>query len=44
MARVYSSVSQARNNLNLHQELTLCHEESQDALGEANTDFDLRQR
>lgn len=41
MARVYSSISQARNNLDLNQELMLRIKECQRALGEAITDSDL---
>lgn len=41
MARVYSSISQARNNLDLYQELMVRTKECQRALGEAITDSDL---
>lgn len=41
MARVYSSIARARNNLDIYQNLTLRIKESQHALGEANTDSDL---
>lgn len=43
MARVYSSISQARNNLDLYQELMLRIKECQRTLGEANADSDLPQ-
>ncbi|KAH9315425.1 hypothetical protein KI387_024052, partial [Taxus chinensis] len=41
MARVYSSIARARNNLDICHNLTLQIKESQHALGEANTDSDL---
>eukprot|EP00253_Pinus_taeda_P030160 PITA_30160 len=43
MDRVYSSISEARNNLDLYHELMLHIKECQRTLGEANADSDLPQ-